>query len=209
MKRDHIMHIPEKWRLDKQSDIFAFIENYSFATLVSPSLQSSHLPLMLDRDKQCLIGHFARSNPHWREFIEDTTKQHLVIFNGPHGYISPSWYANKPAVPTWNYAVVHIKGCAEILSADETAQALDLLMAKYEPALLDTRDVVTADYQEKLAHGIVGFKISIDEIDAKAKLGQHRTKADQQGVTAALSQSSSPDHQALLNYMQALKLGIG
>ena len=117
------MHIPEKWRLDKQSDIFAFIENYSFATLVSPSLQSSHLPLMLDRDKQCLIGHFARSNPHWLEFIKDTTKQHLVIFNGPHGYISPSWYANKPAVPTWNYAVVHIKGCAEILSADETAQA--------------------------------------------------------------------------------------
>ena len=203
------MHVPEKWRLDKQSDIYAFIEKYSFATLVSPSLQSSHLPLMLDSDKQYLIGHFARSNPHWREFVEDTNKQHLVIFNGPHGYISPTWYANKPAVPTWNYAVVHIKGSAEILSAVETAKALDLLMAKYEPALLDTREVVTPEYQEKLAHGIVGFKISMDVIDAKAKLGQHRTKADQQGVTAALSKSSSPDHQALVNYMQALKLGVG
>lgn len=203
------MHVPEKWRLDKQSDIFAFIEKYSFATLVSPSLQSSHLPLMLDSDKQYLIGHFARSNPHWRELVEDTTQPHLVIFNGPHGYISPTWYANKPAVPTWNYAVVHIKGSAEILTAAETAKALDLLMAKYEPALLDTRDVVTPEYQEKLAHGIVGFKISIDVIDAKAKLGQHRTKEDQQGVTAALSKSSSPEHQALVNYMQALKLGVG
>ena len=203
------MHVPEKWRLDKQSDIFAFIEKYSFATLVSPSLQSSHLPLMLDSDKQYLIGHFARSNPHWRELVEDTTQQHLVIFNGPHGYISPTWYANKPAVPTWNYAVIHIKGSAEILSAVETTQALDLLMAKYEPTLLDTRDVVTPEYQEKLAHGIVGFKISIDVIDAKAKLGQHRTKEDQQGVTAALSKSSSPEHQALVNYMQALKLGVG
>ena len=82
-------------------------------------------------------------------------------------------------------------------------------MAKYEPTLLDTRDVVTPEYQEKLAHGIVGFKISIDVIDAKAKLGQHRTKEDQQGVTAALSKSSSPEHQALVNYMQALKLGVG
>ena len=203
------MYVPEKWRLAKQSDIFAFIEKYSFATLVSPSLQSSHLPLMLDSDKQCLIGHFARSNPHWRELNEDTTKQHLVIFNGPHGYISPTWYANKPAVPTWNYAVIHIKGCAEILSADETTQALNLLMRKYEPALLETGDVVTPEYQKKLSHGIVGFKISMDVIDAKVKLGQHRTKEDQQGVTAALSQSSSPEHQALVNYMQALKLGIG
>lgn len=202
------MHTPEKWRLNNPSDVFALIEKYSFATLVSPSLQSSHLPLMLSSDKQYLIGHFARSNPHWRELVEDPTKQHLVIFNGPHGYISPTWYANKPAVPTWNYAVVHIKGCAEILNADETAQALDLLMAKYEPTLLDTRDVVTPEYQEKLAQGIVGFKISIDVIDAKAKLGQHRTKEDQQGVTAALIKSSSPEHQALVNFMQAIKLGI-
>ncbi|TWX69254.1 FMN-binding negative transcriptional regulator [Colwellia sp. C1TZA3] len=203
------MHVPEKWRLVEQSDIFAFIEKHSFATIVSPSLQSSHLPLMLDASNRCLIGHFARNNPHWREFQHDALQQHLVIFNGPHGYISPTWYDNKPAVPTWNYAAVHIKGCAEILSGNETIQAIEMLMLKHEPELLVKRDVVTADYQEKLSKGIVGFKISIDVIDAKAKLGQHRSIADQQGVTAALSQSSSAEHQALLEYMHEFKLGIG
>lgn len=203
------MHVAGKWRLTAEEDIFSFIEKHSFATLVSPSLQSSHLPLILDRSKRCLIGHFARNNPHWREFQADSAQQHLVIFNGPHSYISPTWYHNKPAVPTWNYATVHIKGCAEILSADDTTQALDILMLKYEPELLVKRDVVSADYQEKLAKGIVGFKISLDVIDAKAKLGQHRSIADQQGVVAALSNSTSVEHQALLNYMKELNLGIG
>jgi transcriptional regulator len=203
------MHVPEKWRLNDETDVFDFIDNYAFATLVSPSLQSSHLPLMLDRVNRCLIGHFARNNPHWRELAENTTQQHLVIFNGPHGYISPTWYANKPAVPTWNYAAVHVKGIAEILSGEETMQALDSLMQKYEPALLVKRDVVSADYQEKLSKGIVGFKISLDVIDAKAKLGQHRSTADQQGVTLALGNSAASDHQALLLFMQQLNLGLG
>lgn len=203
------MHVPEKWQLDKQADIFAFIEKHSFATIVSPSLQSTHVPLMLDRENHCLIGHFARINPHWRELSEDISQQHLVIFHGPHGYISPTWYNNKPAVPTWNYAAIHIKGCAEILTADSTTHALELLMQKFEPELLVDRDVVSAEYQEKLSRGIVGFKISIEVIEAKAKLGQHRSIEDQQGVTAALSKSPSAEHQALVNYMHELKLGIG
>lgn len=203
------MHVEEKWRLTEQEQIFAFIEKYSFATLVSPSLQASHLPLMLDRRNHCLIGHFARNNPHWHELAQDTVKQHLVIFNGPHGYISPTWYQNKPAVPTWNYAAVHIKGCAEMLSGDETNHALELLMHKYEPELLVSREVVSADYQAKLIKGIVGFRISLEVVDAKAKLGQHRSNADQQGVATGLSNSNSAEHQALLRYMQELKLGIG
>tara|TARA_R110000744_G_scaffold309479_1_gene417361 strand:+ start:81 stop:707 length:627 start_codon:yes stop_codon:yes gene_type:complete len=203
------MHVEEKWRLTEQAQIFAFIEKNAFATLVSPSLQSSHLPLILDPSKRFLIGHFARSNPHWQELQRDGLQQHLVIFNGPHGYISPTWYQNKPAVPTWNYAAVHIKGCAEMLSAVDTSQALEMLMRKYEPELLVKRDVVSADYQEKLTKGIVGFKISLELIDAKAKLGQHRSIVDQQGVSTALENSSCAEHQALFNYMHELKLGIG
>lgn len=82
-------------------------------------------------------------------------------------------------------------------------------MRKYEAELLVKRDVVSADYQAKLSKGIVGFKISLDRIDAKAKLGQHRSIADQQGVTAALEHSACAEHQALFNYMHELKLGIG
>lgn len=203
------MHVEEKWRLTEQEQIFSFIEKNAFATLVSPSLLSSHLPLVLDRSNRCLIGHFARSNPHWKEFQRDASQQHLVIFNGPHSYISPTWYQNKPAVPTWNYAAVHIKGCAKILNGADTSQALDMLMHKYEPELLVNRDIVSADYQEKLIQGIVGFKISLEVVKAKAKLGQHRSTADQQGVTAALGDSASAEHQALLRYMNELKLGIG
>lgn len=202
------MHVPEKWRIEDQEQIYSFMESYGFATLISPSLQASHLPIMLDRENQRLFGHFARSNPHWRD-IADSNDQHLVIFNGPHSYISPNNYQSKPAVPTWNYAAVHVKGCANIMTNEETAQGLQLLMAKYEPELLKADSVVTAQYQEKLSKGIVGFSVAIETIEAKAKLGQHRSAADQSGVADALRHSTNADSQALYALMQKLKLGLG
>lgn len=202
------MHVPEKWRIEEQEQIYSFIESYGFATLLSPSLQASHLPIILDRENQRLLGHFARSNSHWRD-ISDSSEQHLVIFHGPHGYISPNYYHSKPAVPTWNYAAVHVKGSAKIMATEETSHALQLLLAKYEPELLKPNSVVTPEYQEKLSNGIVGFSIAIETVEAKAKLGQHRSVEDQQGVTHALSQSKSADHQALLALMHELRLGIG
>ena len=202
------MYVPEKFQVKDQTTIYQLIENNGFATIVSPSLQSTHVPLILDREQQCLVGHMARINPHWREF-KNNPEQHLVIFHGAHGYISPTWYQTSPDVPTWNYAAIHIKGTASLLNAEQTEQSLDDLMKKYEPELLAKRTIVTAEYQEKLSKGIVGFRVNIEYINAQAKLGQHRPVSQQQGVAQALEQSTSADHQALFALMKQLKLGLG
>lgn len=200
------MYVPDKWKVTNKNDVYTFIDKYSFATLISPSLQASHIPLILDRENTQLIGHVSRDNPHWREL---TSKKTLAIFHGPHSYISPSWYAKAPNVPTWNYAAVHVQGTIKLLEPAETIEMLNTLMNKYEPSLVTERMIVTEDYQEKLSKGIVAFSLSIDTIDAKAKLGQHRNIDDQQGVSAALKQSEVADDQALFALMQQLKLGLG
>ncbi|GHE93636.1 FMN-binding negative transcriptional regulator [Thalassotalea profundi] len=200
------MYVPEKWKMPELADIHQFIHKYSFVTLVSPSLQATRLPVLFDSESNCLIGHFARTNPHWRE-IE--AQECLVIIDGPHAYISPTWYQQAPNVPTWNYASVHIKGRASLLTEKENLEGLNRLIAKYEPSLLNKRTTVTAEHQQKLSKGIVGFKIDIHNIDAKAKLGQHRTSDDQLGVVDGLKMQNSPDSQALLSLMHSLKLGLG
>lgn len=200
------MYVPEKWQLKDLKEIHAFIHRYSFVTIVSPSLQASRVPVVFEPENNCLIGHVARTNPHWRELEQQDC---LVVIDGPHAYISPTWYQQVPNVPTWNYASVHIKGRACLLDEKENVEGLNKLMAKYEPSLLTNKTVVTDEYQQKLSKGIVGFKIGIQHIDAKAKLGQHRSNADQQGVVNGLTMDNSPQSQALLLLMQSLQLGLG
>lgn len=199
------MHVPEKWQIDDQQQIFNFIEQHSFAALVSPSLDASHLPLLLDRENKRILGHFARNNSHCKV----AESQALAIFSGAHDYISPTWYANSPAVPTWNYAAVHVHGQLTWLNDQQTAQMLEQLMAKYEPELLVNRQIVTAEYQQKLSRGIIGFALSIESIDAKAKLGQHRSNTDQQGVVKGLQQADTASANQLLALMKQLQLGMG
>ncbi|WP_206485256.1 FMN-binding negative transcriptional regulator [Thalassotalea sp. G2M2-11] len=200
------MDVPDKWKFTDKEQIITFIENNAFATLVSASLEASRLPLYYDAEKNQLLGHFARNNRHWQEVANNRC---LAIFDGAHHYISPSWYQSVPAVPTWNYASIHIQGTIHLLEVDATQQALNLLLQKYEPRLLCDRTIVSQDYQEKLAKGIVGFAMDVEHIDAKAKLGQHRSIADQQGVVAGLSQNNTPASQALLGLMKQLNLGLG
>jgi transcriptional regulator len=200
------MHVPDKWRITDNDVIYDLVEQNAFATLVSPSLQASRLPLLLDREKRLLIGHFSRSNPHWKEVAEG---KHLAMFDVAHDYISPTWYQGMPNVPTWNYVSIHIKGKIKLLSSQETRDAVLALVRKYEPSLLDNTQMMPNDYQDRLSKGIVGFTMSIDEIEAKAKLGQHRKAEDQKGVAQGLSKKASQQSQALLKLKQQLGLGLG
>jgi transcriptional regulator len=97
------------------------IESYSFGTLVTAGtagLLATHLPLLLDSDGHRLRGHMARANQQWQRLDEDPV---LAIFQGPHAYISPTFYEAEFAVPTWNYVVVHVTGTAHII--DDLASA--------------------------------------------------------------------------------------
>lgn len=185
--------------LDEAQDL---IDAHGFAVLLDECLQASHLPLVLARDEGelgSLYGHFARANPHWQALDGQRV---LAIFQGPHAYVSPRWYAARPAVPTWNYAAVHASGIVEWLDDEATQAAFDTLLAKYEPDLLDDATILSDAYRQRLLRGTVGFRIRLDDLQGKAKLGLNRSPEDQAGVLAGLGDSADPLARQLGDYTQ-------
>lgn len=195
------MHVPEKWKITELNHIYELIQLYNFATLVSPDLDASHLPLLLDVENQCLYGHMSRSNGQ-SKLVDGLNT--VAIFSGPHHYISPRWYHHKPAVPTWNYVAIHVHGSIHWLDNETTIKVLNHTILDQELELIDD-DVMPREYVNKLLNGVTGFRIEIKKIDAKAKLGQHRKLEDQTSVCQALSQKSSGS--SLLNVMKYLSMG--
>src|ERR1700749_1163917 len=124
----YLMYIPPAFRLEDKARLAAFLRAHSFATFITQDGAApfaSHLPMLYRPDlgeHGTLIAHLARANPQWQHFAED--REALVIFHGPHGYISPSWYETSPAVPTWNYAVVHAYGIPWIFEDHDRIAAL-------------------------------------------------------------------------------------
>jgi transcriptional regulator len=205
------MYIPNKFTISDLNEKHQFIHEFAFGLIVSAkdTLQGTHLPFVLHPDEGdlgVLYAHCAKANPHWK-VLENADV--LVVFNGPHAYISPGWYASGPAVPTWNYAAVHAYGRVVMLSSEDTLKAVEELVEKYEADLLVKRDILTENFRDKLLPAIVGFKIVLSKIEGKLKLGQQRSIADQQGVYQGLCNSSHLDALALARYMEKLSLGKG
>ena len=203
-----MLYCPKAMAFASTDAMYDFIEQHAFGCLVSQPFFCSHLPWLLKRqqgEQGVLYGHLARQNPHTTTL---DGQQVLINFTGPHAYISPGWYQSKRAVPTWNYAAAHVQGKAQLLDAEETLAVLDEQVALYEsePAALAK---MPAQYREQLAQAIVGIRVPIEQLAGKLKLGQQRSAADQQGVFAALQQSSSPQAQALAALMASWQLGVG
>lgn len=182
------MFIPGSFRIDDRDTLLAFIKRYGFATLVSTDAAgvptATHVPLLLDREAGVLLGHIARANPHWELFGD---RESLAVFHGPHAYISPSWYTVGPAVPTWNYAAVHVYGVPTVIDADRTADVVDRLVTKYEkPRQNPWTGELPEDYRRRLLAGIVGFELPLTRIEGKFKLGQNRSADDRAGTVAGL-----------------------
>lgn len=189
------MYIPEHFAERDRDRLFDLMRRNSFAMLVSvrdgvPIV--SHLPLVVepnDGGGGCLYGHFARANPHWQALAGG---QHaLVVFQGPHSYVSPSWYEDTSNVPTWNYAVVHAEGPVELLR--DPAEVLDIVSRltdihegdRDEPWRIES----AAPHLDKMLSAIVGFRLRIESLQGKFKLSQNRAGADRRGVLEALSRS--------------------
>lgn len=192
------------------ADKHQFIEEFGFGVLISAAdeLSATHLPFILhanEGEQGVLYAHCAKANPHWKDLEGQNV---LVIFTGPHGYISPSWYTTKPAVPTWNYTAVHAYGVATLLDPQQTLTAVDQVVEKYEPQLLVERDIVTDQIKHKLLSGIVGFKIELTKLEGQLKLGQNRSKDDQTGIFKALNGSNNVNNLVLSNYMQKMNMGV-
>ncbi|CAG9000812.1 MAG: hypothetical protein CENE_02819 [Candidatus Celerinatantimonas neptuna] len=104
---------------------------------------------------------------------------------------------------------VHCYGKVELLNLDKTKSSMEELVKKYEPSLLNNTEVLSPELTDKLMQSIVGFRIVIDEIQAKEKLGQHRSSGDQRGVYQSLFESNSAEAKMLATYMKKRNLGIG
>lgn len=171
-------------------------------------LFASHLPWLHDRTAGVLTGHLARANPH-RSLAGDG--EALVIFAGPQGYVSPSWYPSKAVdgrqVPTWNYEAAHVRGRLEWF--DDPVELRAVVAAQSDlheagrPAPWSLDDA-PADYVERLLRGIVGVRLRVSSIQAKRKLGQTKDAADRAGVVAGLEATGAPGDAALAAAMRAL-----
>jgi transcriptional regulator len=153
---------------------------------------ASHLPLMLDTSKGLhgvLMGHMPRNNPHWQELASGA--EVLVMFHGPHAYVSPSWYEPNPmVVPTWNYMAVHAYGVARIVSEDDLIQSLYQLTDQNEKSYLAPWKMeLTQTMRDQMLNAMVGFEVSLSRIDGKFKMSQNRSQQDQSNVIAHLSNS--------------------
>ena len=192
------MYIPKQFEVTDLATLHEFIETHSFATLVTAAGEqpiATRVPLLLERSRGrqgTLLGHIARANPQWRSF--DGERQCLAMFDGPHAYVSPSWYANAPAVPTWNYAAVHVYGIPRpIHDAEQLARLVDRMVAAYEAGMAEPwAGILPADFKASMLKAIVGFSIEIDRIEGKFKLGQNRPLEDRLGTVNRLETSSDP-----------------
>lgn len=200
------MFVPKLFKISDVSEIHDFIKTNSFGILVSQSnsrLLATHIPLTLHNDNggSYLFGHIARANPQWQNFKED--EEVLAIFQGPHSYISSSWYDHENA-PTWNYIAVHIYGKIRIIEGEELIQSMKSMLDKYErdsekPVKLETMD---ADYVHKNFQAIVGFKISVDDIQAASKLSQNRGDKNHREVIHQLEKRGDANSIAIAEAMK-------
>ena len=197
------MYIPKTFEVTDASTLHQFIETYSFGTLVTIAAEeptATRLPMILDRatgKHGTLLGHVARANPQWRSF--DGRRRCLAMFDGPHAYVSPSWYATSPAVPTWNYATVHVYGIARAIHDTERLSALvDRLVGIYEAGLSEPwPGTMPADFRASMLKAIVGFEVEIERIEGKFKMGQNRPLEDRIGAVEHLERSADPAARAL------------
>ncbi|MEH6908385.1 FMN-binding negative transcriptional regulator [Neobacillus drentensis] len=198
------MYIPKHFKIDDENIIYNIIKENGFATLFSQhngEPYATHLPLILNKSDNALYGHFARPNEQWKDA---ENQQVLVVFQGPHCYISPSWYETMKAVPTWNYVSIHLYGKMEIIEDGKVIlDSLNNLVNKYEsPDSPYNLDAVEPSFIEGMSQGIVAFRIKITKIEAKAKLSQNQPVERQELIIKNLENTSKHDNLQVASLMR-------
>jgi transcriptional regulator len=213
------MYTPKFNQVTERATLLEVMRAWSFAILFGPDAigapVATHLPLVIHDEGEhgLLEGHFALANPHWKSLAGRET---LVVFSGPHSYVSPALYAERKSVPTWNYIAIHATGKLEIVEDEKDAPAaaharkdalLKNLIAANEPAYAQQWNDLPISYRISMTSGIVGFRIPITKIEGKFKLSQNRPKADRRRVHAAHA-AGTPDQRALAEWMERLIPGL-
>lgn len=194
------MYTPPYNRNEDHAEIVAFMRANDFPVLVTGtggSLHASHLPAVVkERDGRIVLDmHMAKNNPQWKEFFDDEV---LVIFSGPHAYVSPRWYEEKERVPTWNYAAVHAYGVPKLFQDPKVKyENQRRLVERLDPQWLPKFDALRPEYVAQMLDGIVNFEIAVTRIDARWKLSQNRGRREMELIAAELDKSPDTTLKAL------------
>ncbi|MGN7513757.1 MAG: FMN-binding negative transcriptional regulator [Allomuricauda sp.] len=199
------MYIPSHYNNQDIAEVKNFLQQNSFGILINivdNKPWGTHIPLELETDDEgndILMGHIAKANPQWKYFNDEA--QVLCIFNGPHAYVSSSWYKDEE-VPTWNYIAVHVYGTLKVLTEEETMASMHRLVEKYEkdskkPISLNNLSPKTL----RQVKGVVGFKVLISDIQATYKLSQTRAD-DHHKIISELEERPDPGSQGIAEHMK-------
>ena len=189
------MYIPHFNALDDQAEIRRMVESIGAAEIVTVGPDNNPLatllPILWSGDGATVIAHVARANDHWKHIEPES--RFLAIVTGPQAYISPTWYASKAehgrVVPTWNYTAVHLTGTITVHDDLEWVRhAVTELTERHEHARPSPWAVTDAPstYVDANLKAIVGLRMSVERVEAKAKLSQNRSAADRAGVISGL-----------------------
>lgn len=203
------MYIPHYYKNENIAEVKDFLIHNSFGILINSvdgKPWGTHIPLELDIDKDgknVLMGHLAKANPQWKNF--ENNPDVLCIFNGPHSYVSSSWYQEEE-VPTWNYVAVHIYGKLKIIEGELLMDHLKKLVDKHEsdskyPIRIENLSKNTM----KQVRGVIGFQIKIAEIQAAYKLSQGR-EHDHSKIIEELKANQNPGSKVIAELMKSKKI---
>lgn len=195
---------------DARQTVVELVRSQSLATLVAADpLRAAHLPLLVESDDAeqiVLVGHIPRADPLARSITAG--ERILSVFHGPRAYVSAGWYGDTPGLSTYNFTVAHLSGRATAMAddADLRAHLVDLVRVHEErstpvggtPWQLD--DVAHARI-DQLLPAVIGFRIRVDEAQAKAKLGQNRTEEDRTSTQSHLRDSDDSEHRRIAALM--------
>ncbi|MFK7863531.1 MAG: FMN-binding negative transcriptional regulator [Pseudohongiellaceae bacterium] len=184
------MYIPDHFKNDDLEKTFSFLEHNNFGEFITvkeskPSV--THTAFLFEPRSMRLFLHLARANPQWQDL---DNKEALLVANGPHGYISPSWYQDA-GVPTWNYQAVHVHGKVTVFSDLERLATLVNGLTEFSERGLEKP--WQPDYPKSMLRGIVGIEIAIDDIQCKFKLSQNRSRVDQERSVEKLKHYGNHD----------------
>ncbi|MEI4463806.1 FMN-binding negative transcriptional regulator [Exiguobacterium indicum] len=203
------MYIPKYFKMNDYEEVLSFMKEHAFVTLVTTQNGipiASHIPVHLSEKNDVLFitGHLAYGNPQWRTLDQETNV--LIIFQGPHAYISSSWYQEEN-VPTWNYQSVHVYGDTKLLDDDELRYDLKSMMLKYEQGRENayTSEERMSRLIEKELSGVKGFKLKVTDIQAQNKLSQNRKTEDYMNIIEQLPKEQTMNSTEIAHQMSRLK----
>jgi len=198
------MYIRNSYTANNEAETIAFMQRYSFATIVTSTNNlpvATHIPFVVEqRDGELfLLSHFAKANPQAKELDNHV----LVMFMEPHAYVSPKHYEKEQSVPTWNYIAVHAYGDAAVLNEQgDQLMVMDKMIRYYDIGYLAQWNGLPDDYKTKMLNGIVAFEIKVTSLQAVNKLSQNRSETERENIIKAFEKSADGNEVAIAEYMK-------